>query len=77
MQLKVHSMFVPSWFLINTLMLECVESKNSPVVRNLVAWVQFHEAIDMFFSMDIETAKLYRIVCFKCYAVGHKGFECP
>lgn len=63
--------------LINTSMLERVEFKNSPAVRNLAAWVQFHQEKDMLIDMDTETAKQYRIVCFKCYAIGHKGSECP
>lgn len=63
--------------LINTRILKNVESKNSPLVRNLVQWVQIHEDLGMFIEIDFETAKELRIVCRKCYAVGHKGTDCP
>lgn len=63
--------------LINSRMLERVESKNSPFVRNLVQWVQLHKDLGMFIEIDFERAKELRIVCRKCYAVGHKGTDCP
>lgn len=63
--------------LINTSIFEHVESKNSPSVRNLVAWVQFHQQKDMFIDMDIETAKSYCTVCSKCYGIDHKSPDCP
>lgn len=63
--------------LVNTRMLERVESKNSPFVRNLVQWVQLHKGLGMFIEIDIERAKELRLVCRKCYVVGHKGTDCP
>lgn len=63
--------------LINSRMLERVESKNSPFVRNLVQWVQLHKGLGMFIEIDFQRAKELKIVCRKCYAVGHKGTDCP
>lgn len=63
--------------LINSSMLKRVESMNSPTVRNLVSWVRFHEEKGMFIEIDEQTAKEMRIVCHKCYALGHKGPEGP
>lgn len=60
-----------------TLNRDRVESKNSPFVRNLVQWFQLHKDLGMFIEIDFERAKELRIVCRKCYAVGHKGTDCP
>lgn len=57
-------------------MLEGVESQNSPAVRNLVAWVKFHQEKGMMIDMDTESAKEFRIICHKCYGIGHKGSDC-
>lgn len=62
--------------LMNTKMLDRLDSKNSPTVLNLVQWVQFHEK-GMLVSMDFETAKEFRTTCNKCYGFGHKFAECP
>lgn len=62
--------------LMNTKMLDRLDSKNSPTVLNLVQWVQFHEK-GMLVSTDFETAKEFRTTCNKCYGFGHKFAECP
>lgn len=36
-----------------------------------------HKDLGMFIEIDIERAKELRLVCRKCYAVGHKGTDCP
>lgn len=49
--------------LINKSMLIRVESKNASAVRNLVAWVEFHETRGMLIEIHTETAKELRIIC--------------
>lgn len=63
--------------LINTSTIGRTGYKTPPAVKHLVAWVQFHQKEGMLTNIDTETSKKYRIVCFKCYAVGHNDSECP
>lgn len=62
--------------LFNSSVLNRFESKSSPCVQSLAAWVNFHTKKDMVIEMNVETAKEWRISCYKCYQFGHKGDEC-
>lgn len=63
--------------LINRSVIDRAASKVAPSVRNLVSWAEFHESNGMLIELDITTAKSLRMLCWKCYVVGHKGSECP
>lgn len=52
------------------------KSWKSPHVRSLTAWIESHKKKDTFISIDGQTAKQWRITCFKCYGFGHKGDAC-
>lgn len=43
--------------LVNTSMFKFIESPNSPYVRSLVSWVQFHTEKDRLIDIDEPTAK--------------------
>lgn len=62
--------------LFNSSVFDRFESKSSPCVRSLVSWVKFHTKKDMVIEMNVETAKEWRISCYKCYRFGHKRDEC-
>lgn len=62
--------------LVNTSMFKFIESQNSPYVRSLVSWVEFHTEKGMLIDLDLRSAKEWRITCYKCYGFGHKGNEC-
>lgn len=62
--------------LFNSSVFDRFESKSSPYVESLVSWVNFHTKKDMVIKMNVETAKEWRISCYKCYQFGHKGDEC-
>lgn len=57
-------------------MFKFVESQNSPHVRSLVSWAQLHTEKGMLIDLDEQTAKEWRITCYKCYGFGDKGNEC-
>ncbi|KAK7711050.1 hypothetical protein SLS63_012752 [Diaporthe eres] len=57
-------------------MFKFIESQNSPYVRSLVSWVEFHTEKDMLIDLDLQSAKEWRITCYKCYGFGQKGNEC-
>lgn len=63
--------------LINRSAIDSAVSKVAPSVRNLNSWAEFHESNDMLTELDITTAQGLKVVCWKCYMVGHRGSECP
>lgn len=62
--------------LINTGMFDYIDTKHSPYVQHLGSWVDSHTEKDMLIKIDVQTAKEWRITCYKCYGFGHKGSEC-
>lgn len=62
--------------LFNSSVFDRIESKSSPYVQSLVSWVQSHTKKGMVIETNAETAKEWRVSCYKCYRFGHKGDAC-